>query len=255
MKLRITAVFATLMFSLASRAWGASESPPAGTSVHAFIDVTCADDFKDYALKSRATVSEWYPRINEILSGPDHALPFDTIAILFEPGLRVPALTNGNVIRADCNYIKVMPDDYRAMIIHELTHVVQHYRGAPSNASWIVESIADYVRHKYFEKDIQETLRLQQNGVLSHYTNKEPYFLSLQNGGTSLDDQGYLKSYTVGATFLFWLEKHKDPQIVQKLNLALSQGTYATNLFRDWCGIALDDLWTEFVTQSKSKQS
>src|SRR5580700_5171017 len=99
--LRIAVIFAPFVFSL-SHAWAASESPPAGASVHAFIDVTCADDFKAYALKSRAAVSEWYPRVNEVLYGPDHALPFDTIAILFEPGLKGPAATNGNVIRADC---------------------------------------------------------------------------------------------------------------------------------------------------------
>jgi hypothetical protein len=253
MKQRIAVVFATLLFSLASHAWAAPVSTLSGASVHAFIDVTCADDFKDYALKSRATAAEWYPRINEVLYGPNHTLPFDTIAILFEPDLKAPAVTNGNIIRADCNYIKVMPDDYRAMIIHELAHVVQHYWGVPSNASWIVESMADYVRHKYFEKDIRETLRLRENGALFDYIDKQPYFLSLQNGGASLDDEGYLNSYTVGATFLFWLENHKDAQIVRKLNLALGQGTYTTSLFREWCGIPLDDLWAEFVAQSKSK--
>jgi hypothetical protein len=91
--------------------------------------------------------------------------------------------------------------------------------------------------------------------VLFDYTQKQPYFLSVQNSGASLDDQGYLRSYTVGAAFLFWLEKHKDPQIVQKLNSALSQGTYATNLFKQWCGSPLDDLWAEFVAQSKSKRN
>ena len=69
-------VFLTaLMYSFASPALAAAGPALAGVSAHALIDVSCADDFKDYALRTRAVMSEWYPKINDILYGPDHALP------------------------------------------------------------------------------------------------------------------------------------------------------------------------------------
>jgi hypothetical protein len=87
-----------------------------------------------------------------------------------------------------------MPDDFRAMLIHELTHVVQHYPHGQADAGWLVEGIADYIRHKYFEKDIQPTLRLDAQGVLYGYAATEPFFHGLQENHTSLADKGYLKS-------------------------------------------------------------
>ncbi len=54
---------------------------------------------------------EWYPKINEILFGPSHPLPYSRIPIIFDDA-----------------------DSFEGMVIHELTHVVQAY---PKNGEWL----------------------------------------------------------------------------------------------------------------------
>jgi hypothetical protein len=223
-------------------------------SLHVLLDVTNAPDAGEYALKTNTLLLEWYPRINALLYDPNHPLPYAEIRAVFEPVLAVkqaPALARGNEIHVNSEYIKHMPDDFRAMVIHELTHVVQHYQFMRPDMGWVVEGIADYVRHKYYEKDIEQTLHLDSNGFLVGYGPSAPYFNGLQQSGVNLTDQGYLRSYTVASTFLFWLETHKDLQIVQHLNGEISQGRYSPDLFYRFCGKSLDDLWAEFVKQSK----
>ncbi|GGC60517.1 basic secretory protein-like protein [Undibacterium terreum] len=232
----------------------AAETP----AVHTSLDISKAPDAADYGRKSQTLIEEWYPRINTALFGEGHPLPYDTIQIIFEPVLGIDgaaAYADGGIIHVSSKYIRIMPDDFRAMMIHELSHVNQNYPPSPSeNAGWLVEGIADYVRHKYFEKDIQPTLRLDADGKMRGYTKAEPYFYALEHAGVSLQEQGYLKAYTVASTFLYWLESRKDKDIVRKLNLALSRGEYSDKLFETYCGATLDGLWKEFVEESKASR-
>jgi hypothetical protein len=137
-----------------------------------------------------------------------------------------------------------MPDDYHAMLIHELTHINQHYPERTA-AGWLVEGIADYVRHKYYEKDIEPRLHLDNNGNLQGF--------ELDRDKHQFASQGYLDGYTVTGAFLYWLEVNKDKDIVQVLNRALHEGRYAPALFQECCGTSLDGLWKEFLVQSKRR--
>jgi len=223
-------------------------------AAHVLLDVSAAPDAGEFALKSNALLLEWYPKINAILYDPQHPLPYSEIRVVFEPVLILkgaPALAKGNELHVSSEYIKHMPDDFRAMMIHELTHINQHYVFMQMDSGWLVEGIADYVRHKYYEKDIQPTLRLNANGQLTGYTPVDPYFYGLQQAGASLTDRGYLKAYTIASTFLFWLESHKDPQIIHELNVVLSQGKFSNASFPQLTGQTLDELWAEFVAESK----
>ena len=141
------------------------------------------------------------------------------------------------------------------MMIHELTHINQHY-GAylhPTAVSWLVEGIADYVRHKYFEKDLEPKLRLDQNGYLKGYSSEYAAEYDLEKTKARLDNKGYLKGYTVAAAFLFWLEEHKDRDIIRRLDRALDEGWYSDDLFQQFCDAPLDTLWHEFMVQSRSQ--
>ncbi len=224
-------------------------------SFRVFLDVTDAPEVGTDAVKASALVKEWYPKINGFLFDHAHPLPFNLVVLSFEPNPAIknaPAFAMGNVIHVNSNYIQHMPDDFRALMVHELTHINQHYPSKKPDSVWIIEGIADYVRHKYYEKDIQLTLRMNSKGQLTGYSSAEPLFYNLQSAGTSLDDRGYLQQYTVAATFLYWLEARKDPDIIHHLNTALSQDQYKPDLFRILCGRPLDDLWGEFVTESKT---
>lgn len=128
-----------------------------------------------------------------------------------------------------------MKDDYRAMLVHELTHVNQQYKESPG-IGWLVEGMADYVRHKYFEQDI------------------EPRLLELDRyhvDQVKLRKQGYLFGYTIASPFLDWLQTRKDENIILTLNKALREGSYSPAIFQKCCGASLDALWQEFILQSR----
>jgi hypothetical protein len=220
--------------------------------VRVLLDVTYAPDAGEFALKASPLILEWYPKINELLYGADHELPFRFVIVSFQHAQRFPGLTTNNIIHVSADTIKVMQDDYRGMIIHELSHVVQHYpAGQEEVGRWLIEGIADYVRHQAFEKDIKTTLRMNAQGRLFGYDDKEPFFHSLEAAGVDLTEKGYLRAYTVASSFLYWLEVRKDKEVVRQLNLALSQGKYTPDLFGQFCGEPLDALWAEFVKESE----
>jgi hypothetical protein len=122
-------------------------------------------------------------------------------------------------------------------LIHELTHVNQQYKNYPE---WLNEGMADYVRHKYFERDIEAKL-LPLDGY--HFDGK-------QMDQAKFRKEGYLLGYIIAAPFLFWLEERKDPGLIIALNHALRDGRYSPAIFQQRCGASLDALWSEFIAQS-----
>jgi hypothetical protein len=226
----------------------AAEEP----QVRVLLDISYAADAGDFALKTSPLLLDWYPRINAILYGPDHALPFNTLIVTFQHGQNYPAFATGNVIHISADALNNRQDSYEGMVVHELTHVVQHYPNGQADAGWLIEGIADYVRHKTYERDIKPTMNINAQGHAYGYTRKEPYFHSLETQAVDLTQKGYLQSYTVASSFLFWLETRRDKQIVHRLNQALSEGQYTPDLFSKFCGQRLDDLWSGFVAESEA---
>ncbi|MFZ6654982.1 basic secretory protein-like protein [Undibacterium sp. TJN19] len=207
--------------------------------------------------QSQQLLSEWYPRINSILYGDEHALPYENIKIVLMPGFAVGmenviAYASGNTIYVAADKANAMTDSFQAMMIHELTHINQHYPASTQTAVWVMEGIADYVRHKYFEKDISATLKMNSDAQLMGYQSDAPYFYLLEQQKISLLNQGYLRAYTVASTFFYWLETRRDKDIVRKLNLALSKGEYTPALFAQYCGAPLDEVWQDFINESRN---
>ncbi|MBV9085582.1 MAG: DUF4157 domain-containing protein [Acidobacteriaceae bacterium] len=218
------------------------------------VDASRAPDAQPYVAPVKALLNEWYPKINVLLFGERHRLPFNKIEVIFESNMdsRQPrnplagasAYTKGNVIHVDFGYLRRMRSDYRGLFIHELTHVNQHYKRVEGDG-WLVEGIASYVRHKYFDKDIEPALRLQSDGKARGYP-----LTSAQ-----LTADGYKFGYTIASAFLFWLEQQKDPNIVLSLNEALSKGRYSDKVFLKRCGAPLPQLWSEFLAFSVAKSN
>lgn len=237
-------------------------------SFRVLTDVSKIPDPAVYARTAKTLCEEWYPRINAILYDEKHALPYPEIRIVFANVVvyatestreKVPAMAEGDTIWVSWDYTSSYyhpslpgrwPHGFEAMIIHELTHILQSYPNLPANAGWLNEGIADYVRHKYFENDLEAKLRLDARGFLKGYSSEEPFF-ALQESKANLAQQGYRQGYTVASAFLLWLEQRKDPDIVRKLNAALSTGGYSDRLFAERCGSSLDALWKEFFQQNK----
>jgi hypothetical protein len=243
---------------LATALWLAILAPALGADgpqqVHVLLDVSYAPDAGDFALKTSPLLLEWYPRINDMLYGPDHPLPFAVVIVSFQHQLERPAYTGGNVIHISADGLRNRPDSFEGMVIHELTHVVQHYPAGQAGAGWVIEGIADYIRHEAYEQDIKPTMNIDARGHAYGYADREPFFRSLEKSGFDLTHKGYLQAYTVASSFLFWLETRKDKQIIRHLNLALSEGKYTPDLFVQFCGRPLDDLWAEFVADSEARK-
>ena len=238
-------------------------------SFHVLTDISKSPDAAPYAESAKALCQEWYPKINAVLYGKDHPLPFAELQILFAGTVvaangseqkEVPAASNGNKIWVSSNHCNSYypqsnpvrwPRGFQAMMIHELTHVNQAYGEYPISASWVNEGIADYVRHKYFEKDLEPKLRLDTAGNLTGYSAEDNQLFNLEMTRAKLDQKGYLQSYLVAAAFFLWLEERKDKDIIRKLNLAMHEGRYSDGLFRQYFGSSLDALWQEFFLQRR----
>ncbi|HEX2972395.1 MAG TPA: basic secretory protein-like protein [Tepidisphaeraceae bacterium] len=136
-----------------------------------------------------------------------------------------PAGTGGNNIACSAPWFTEHPDDVGA-IIHELTHVAQSY--PQYDPVWLVEGIADYVRFWVYEP-----------------ADKRPKF----------DPQtiNYRDGYQAVGGFLAWLEGKYDRDIVTKLNKACRDSQYKDQLFKDYTGKSLDELWTEFKASLASR--
>ena len=195
--------------------------PPPDLAFKVEVNTTAAPQCETFAKKAKAIVEEWYPKINEVLFDKDHPLPTATVRLTFEPMKGVAHATTDGIHISEEWVTKKAPKDY-GMVVHELTHVVQDYKG--KGDGWLTEGIADYVRHKFFEKDVDK---------LAQQINP--------------DKSSYKQAYTIAAAFLFWLEQKKDKDIVHKLNAASHDGTYKVDLFKQLCGADVDALWKEFT--------
>jgi hypothetical protein len=187
------------------------------------VDCTKAPECEAFAAKSKMLVEEWYPRINEILFEKGHPLPATEITLIFEP-MKGVAHTKNSQIHISAEWVtKKAPNDY-GMVAHELTHVVQDYKG--KGEGWLTEGIADYIRDRHYEPGVR-------------HQRIDP------------DTGSYRQGYGVAASFLIWLEKQKNKDVVRKLNIASHDGVYRHELFTELCGTDLDALWKEFAESQR----
>lgn len=165
----------------------------------------------------------WYPKICDLLASEGFTPPA-LVQLHFRKDMKGVAATGGNVIHIAADYVKGHTNDF-GMVVHELTHVVQSY--PPGGPGWLVEGIADYIR-------------------LSHFEPQAPL------PRIDPDRASYRDAYKTTAIFLAWIEKYHDQQIIKKLNRALREKSFKVELFHDYTGKSLDELWHDF-TQSLRK--
>jgi hypothetical protein len=180
------------------------------------IDVEEVPQLRAWAEKSKANCEKWYPRIVKILGGGGK--PPRKVTLIFKRNMKGVAGTSGDRIAISGDWVTAHPDDF-GMVIHELTHVVQGY--PKYDPVWLVEGIADYVRYWHFEPKRKPRV--------------EPKKASYREG------------YGTAAAFLAWVEKTHDKEIVPKLNRALRAGKYRNELFKEYTGKDLDQLWRDFT--------
>lgn len=180
------------------------------------VDYSEVPDVKEWAEKARDLCEKWYPTIVDVLASRDFSPPRE-VRIVFKDEKKGIAYTSGAKITIVADWIRKHPEDF-GMVIHELCHVVQSYK---AGVGWITEGIADYVRYFKYEPQAKPA----KIGAKAKYTD----------------------GYRTSATFLAWIERTKDKEIVRKLNGLMRTGGYRDDLFKEWTGSDLDALWKEFL--------
>ena len=207
--------------------WCASALLSIESGVARFIEVDVSDamDVKDWAYKARDMAEKYYPVICEELRSEGHKAP-DKVKLLFKNSFDGIAYASGNVITINADWVRKRPNDW-GMVIHELTHVVQHYpRYQPF---WLTEGIADYVRYVMFEPQ------------------------SNRFRGFKADSVDYKRGYAESAAFLEWMVNTQDKEIVTKLSAALREKRYKDELLKEYTGKTLDELWQGYLEDLRKK--
>jgi len=189
------------------------------------IDTSASPQLKDWAeAKLKPEVDKWYPIFVDCLASDGYTAP-KRFTITIKP-TRGVAYTAGTDVVVSTAWIegqlKRTPwNEALGSIIHELVHVVQQYH-ARSNPGWMVEGIADYYRWFHYEP-------------LEHRP-------KLRNTRAKYSD-----SYQTTAGFLEFVSKNYDHELVLKMSAAMRQGRYTPDLWKDFTGLTVQELWDQYV--------
>jgi hypothetical protein len=201
----------------------ATSAPEKTPKIDITLDTSSAPEMAAWADKAKKACVDFYPEIVMQLGEEGFTPPAKT-KIVFKK-MNGVAYTAGGTITCSVRWFTDHPDDVGA-VIHEMCHVVQKYQ-SNQPPSWVTEGIADYVRWFDFEPE-----------------NRHPRV-------DHPDKAKYTDSYQTTAAFFYWISKNKDPKFVTKMNAAARQGKYKPELFQEYTGKSLDDLWKEFVAAQK----
>lgn len=182
------------------------------------IDTTATPELKDWADKLRLIVEKWYPLIIQYLPIDGYKAP-TKFTITFK-NMEGVAYTSGTSIVCAAAWFKAHPDDEGA-VVHEMAHVVQQYHSR-RNPGWLVEGVADYIRWIKYEPP---TKRPHPNPARAKYTD----------------------SYRTTAAFLEFVAANYEHEIVVRLNEAMREGRYKPELWTEYTGKSVDELWSDYI--------
>ncbi len=190
------------------------------------IDYAETPELKDWVeTKLRPTLEKWYPIIVASLPSKDFVAP-QRLTVTFKKQMRGVAHTAGTHVVCAGPWFKAnLNGEAPGAVVHELVHVVQqiHNRNSPG---WLIEGSADYIRWFKYEPK-------------SKRPRPNPRRAKVTDG------------YRTTAAFLNYLSEKYDKQIVAKLNAAMREANYTEELFKEYTGKGLDELWQEYVATLK----
>ncbi|RNI31432.1 basic secretory protein-like protein [Rufibacter latericius] len=145
------------------------------------------------------------------------------VTFIIDPAYQGVAAASDGIIRYSPLWMLQNPNDID-VVTHEVFHLVQAY---PHDAGpgWLTEGITDYVRYKFGVDNAGGGWSLTPFKPEHHYTN----------------------SYRITGRFLAWLEKNKNPKIVDSLDAALRKKTYTPELWVKLTGKTVDELWQQYA--------
>jgi hypothetical protein len=208
---------------------------PAGPDIKARVkdfdwtlDVSQSPELKEWAeTKLKPAVDQWYPIWVDCLASDGFTAP-KKFKITIKPTDGVAATDNTDVEVSE-EWIKGQlrkPEWNEAIgsVIHELVHVVQQY-GNQRNPGWMVEGIADYYRWFHYEPVAHRPKLSARRAARARYSD----------------------SYQTTAAFLEYVARNHDHELVVKMNAAMRQGRYSPDLWTEFTGMTVQDLWSEYI--------
>lgn len=176
----------------------------------------------DAEQRIRTFASEWYPRVCRVL-GDAAARGIESFDVVLVPQLPEDArgATRGNRIRLNAGYLVQNPGELEYVLLHEMVHVAQGYRGLGVPVHW-AEGIADAVP------------------AMLGYTNVSWCPVC------PLEFPHYTSGYRCAAAFLLHIETVHGPGVLRRLNADLRSGNYSDRFFVEATGRDLPTLWAGF---------
>ena len=144
------------------------------------------------------------------------------VIFIIDPAYDGVAASWNGIVRYNPEWLKKHPGDID-VVTHEIMHITQWYPNG-AGPGWLTEGIADYVRYT-----------MGVDNVGANWT--MPEFNPKQN---------YTDAYRVTARFLVWVEKNYNKNLVKKMDTALRNHTYNSNLWVQYTGKTVDELWAEY---------
>jgi hypothetical protein len=191
------------------------------------IDYSDAPELKTWVeQKLQPALEDWYPKIVKALPSDGYSAP-RRFSVIFRNDYRGVAATGGTRVVCAVDWFKRnLQGEAVGAVVHELVHVVQQYRGR-GNPGWLVEGIADYVRWFKYER------------------------IPVGTRPRNPDRAKYTDSYRTTAGFLNYVVEKHDKDIIAKLNAAMRQGQYKPELWKQYTGKTVDELWDLYVATLK----
>jgi hypothetical protein len=179
----------------------------------------------------RPVCERWYPMIVAMLPSEGYTAP-RRVSVTFRKDMQGVAGTSGTRIACAGDWFRRnLEGEAAGAVVHELVHVVQRYgrvRDGRPSPGWLVEGVADYIRWFHFEPPSQ---RPRPNPATAHFTD----------------------SYRTTAAFLNYVVETQDSDIVKKLNTAMREGKYPAELWKEYTGKTVDELWTDYVRMLRNR--
>ena len=203
-----------------------AEARPAGpeeaSGYTILIDTSRTPDLTDWAQNTlRPVLEKWYPMIVQMFPSDGYTAP-KRFTVTFVPDDRGVAYTMGRHVVCSAPWFKHnLQGEAVGAVVHEMVHVVQQYNRR-GNPGWLVEGLADYVRWFMYEP---VSNRPRPNPARSHY-----------------DD-----SYRTSAAFIYFVAQTHDKDIAKRLNAAMREGKYSSDLWKQYTGKTPQELWDEYA--------
>ena len=187
------------------------------------VDARDAPELLPVGRQMVTTLGKNYGSMAKLLAGPKFNPP-RVVRLTFRPGIKVPAFATGYGITLSREWFTKHPRDV-GVVVHEVAHLLQRYpTGKPS---WLIEGIADYVRH---QAHLNDGWRVP--------TKPRPNWK-------------YTQGYGVTTGFLLYVERHHAKTIVPTMNQALRAKAYRPELWKELTGKTVDELWQEYLKTAK----